>query len=187
MIILISGYKRHGKDTAANAICDYFGFKKYSFAQPIKEACSLLFGWSLNHIESFKEDVDPYWKISPRQALQWLGTDSFQYDLPNHFPEFNKHIGRSFWVKKFEQLYEDTRYDYVISDYRFPHEYELLKHHNPICIRIQNDKIKNNDAHESESHISSLFVHDIIYNNGSKHELEDIIKLKIPQLIESIS
>jgi dephospho-CoA kinase len=38
MIIGLSGYARSGKDTAADHLVNEYGFTRYSFAAPMKEA-----------------------------------------------------------------------------------------------------------------------------------------------------
>ncbi len=164
MIILISGYKRSGKDTIADYLVQKYGFTRYGFADPIKETVKYLFDWNDDWINNNKETIDERWGISYRQAAQWLGTEAFQYSICEKYPLFKETIGRSFWVKKFENLYNNKENNYVLSDYRFPHEYELLKHLNPICIKVERDGCEF-DGHESESYIETLHYNHIIENN----------------------
>jgi len=48
MIIGITGKKRSGKDTVASCLVENYMFVKYSLADPIKEACKDIFGFSNN-------------------------------------------------------------------------------------------------------------------------------------------
>jgi len=78
-IVGISGRKRSGKDTAADILCEEYGYEKYSFADPIKAACKEVFGFDNEQVRgSRKENTDPYWGFSPRDAMQVFGTDAFR-------------------------------------------------------------------------------------------------------------
>lgn len=184
MIIAFTGLKTSGKNTCTSYIANKYGFKEYAFAQPIKEACSLLFGWSLDHIENHKEEVDPVWGISPRKVLQWMGTEAFQYSLPAFSEGFMNTVGRNFWVKKFEQEYlKNKDISYLISDFRFKHEKEALKKYNAITIKVIRDSVKANDLHESEKYIQDMECDYIIYNNSTLQKLYDDIDKIMMELL----
>lgn len=172
MIIALTGLKRSGKNTTSSYIAERYKFVEYAFANPIKEACCLLFDWTLDYIELFKEVVDERWGITPRQALQWLGTEAFQYSLPNTFTGFKKTVDRGFWVKKFIYFMEQNPdKDFVISDFRFPHEADVLKQYDTRTIKVLNPNICNTDLHESEQYIESLECDYTLLNNGTKEHL----------------
>lgn len=167
MIIMVSGYKRSGKDTCANYITKNYNFTRYAFADPIKKIVSEIYGWSLRYIEEHKEEIDVRYGISPRQALQDFGTNYMQLHMCKNYPNFEQTIGRNFWVKKFKYLYmENPKINYVISDYRFPFEYEELKEYHPVTLRIINDKCVC-DGHESESYVKDLYTCFDIDNNST--------------------
>lgn len=181
MIILLSGLKQSGKDTIANYLVQKYNFTKYAFASPIKEVSRILFGWNEKDDEILKEVVDEQWGFSRRQFWQYFGTEWAQGELRNQFPSFDKNIGRCLWVKKFEQLFlQDTTKNYVISDFRFIHEYEILKKYNPIAIKILRDSVVANDGHASETSFKILPCDYIIKNNNSVQDtyfqIDDIIK-----------
>mgnify|MGYP002507813318 CR=1 FL=1 len=172
MIIAITGLKRSGKNTLGSYIRDTYGFQEYAFAKPIKEVTSLLFGWTQEYMEEHKEEIDEVWGVSPRQVMQYFGTEDFQYNFPKAFPEFEKRVGRTFWVKKFEQLLQqngDT--NFVITDFRFPHEQEILSKYNAVTIKVINPAIKATDLHESESYIQKMKCDYNIMNDGTKEDL----------------
>ena len=172
MIIAVCGLKRSGKNTTGSYLVENYGFKEYSFAKPIKEACCVLFDWSLDYIEEHKEDIDERWGISPRQALQYLGTEDFQYNLPNQFPLFKETVGRAFWVKRFENEYQkDKNSNYVITDFRFRHEEEIIKTYDSYTVKVINSKIEANDLHESERYVQEMETDFCLLNNSSKEDL----------------
>jgi len=174
-IILISGFKRSGKDTVAKYITENYGYSTYAFAQPIKDISYLMFGWKPEDDEELKEVVDPFWGFSRRQFWQYFGTDWAQYELPNRFPLFNERVGRTLWVKKFEKLYLDTKNNYVISDWRFPFEYEVLKKYKPLRIKVIRNGC-NGDGHESESYINTMNYDYCIINDSTLEALHSKIE-----------
>ncbi len=177
MILLISGLKRSGKDTLAEYITTK-GFTHYSFATPIKEVAKIVFNWSddqVNHGD--RETIDPIWGVSPRQMLQWIGTEVFQYSIDKSFPLFEEKIGRKLWVEKFVQEFNKNCWkDVVISDTRFPHEVSHIKERLPnqkvISIQIVNNTLEYaEDTHESESHMNDIPYDYLIENDSSLQEL----------------
>lgn len=165
MIIAITGYKRSGKNTVSDYLKSKYGFEDYAFAKPIKETASLIFGWSLDHIENYKETVDERYGISPRQFLQWFGTEAMQYNLPEYYSDMKEKIGRGIWVKIFEELLRcNPNTNYAISDFRFPHEEKSLKALGAYTIKVINPRINNTDMHESEKHIDEFKCDYFIYN-----------------------
>ena len=181
MIVLITGLKRSGKDTAAKELVKNYRFVKYAFANPIRDICKVLFDWTDEHFNNkeLKESIDPEWGISPRQAMQWIGTEAFQYHINNEFPIFRETTGRCIWSRKFLK-WREKNLDFqniVIPDWRFPHEQKELmriQHREKVLfLRINNPNIKPGDAHESEVHIPDLLVDEEIVNDGTIDELHD--------------
>lgn len=104
--------KQSGKDTAADYLCQKYHFKKYNFADPLKEGIGKMFGFSHDQLYGKdKEIIDPFWGVSPREVLQKMGTEIFQYEVPKTIKELEP-IGRSFWVKCFEKWYMNELNDF---------------------------------------------------------------------------
>jgi len=124
MIIAITGAIGSGKDTIADYLIREFGFKRLSFASKVKDVAHIVFGWDREMLEgrttesrAWREVVDPYWGLSPRVALQRIGTEMFR-----------THIHPDTWVKavvKEIQAHPET--NYVITDCRFDNEVAALK------------------------------------------------------------
>lgn len=78
-IIGIHGKARHGKSTVGNYIADAIGGNLVAciaFADPLKQFCQEVFGWNQAHIEGqLKEVTDSRYGITPRRAMQLLGTE----------------------------------------------------------------------------------------------------------------
>ena len=171
MIIGFIGKKRSGKDTCADYVCENYSFSKYSFAYPLKEACKIIFGWTNDHVNGIlKEIVDNRWGVSPRQALQTIGTELMQYEFGKYRPNFKDKIGRSIWVKKFEFYYKDyykrngKNLNVCIADVRFEHEIKAIKKLGGTLIKVVRPALSYKDIHESEN-IDHL-KYDICINNA---------------------
>ena len=68
MIIGICGFISSGKDTAANYLVGWHGFRRDSFAGALKDAVAAVFGWDRELLEglttearAWREQVDPWW------------------------------------------------------------------------------------------------------------------------------
>lgn len=184
MIILVAGKKQAGKDTTAEYLTTRHNFKRIGFADPVKRAVAEVFGWTFESMfdPNLKEVVDPEWGISRRQALQDLGTEWGQYSL-SKFPEFEKTTGRALWARKIakEIALEGTQRDWVIPDFRFPHEYNELVHHfgryhTIIRWRVLRPPLEQTDMHESERYALKMPVDFDLLNNDTKEQFSDTIK-----------
>lgn len=108
-----------GKDSVADYLVARHGFAKLAFAAPLKDALTLLFGWPRECLDDaeFKKTVDPHWGISPRTAMQRLGTNC----LRNQFDQ-------QFWIKLMEPKVKAARQQrIVITDVRAHNEFEAVR------------------------------------------------------------
>ncbi len=127
-LIGLCGFKKSGKDTVADWLVEHHGYSKLSFARALKEGTKAFFGWTDEHFTDIelKERVDPIWGVSPRQALQWLGTEGLREGMPSAFPGMSATVGRDFWVKRLELDVLSRTGPVVITDMRFMNEIEAV-------------------------------------------------------------
>lgn len=144
MIIAICGQRGTGKTTAAKYISETYGYETYAMAQPLKDALKAMFGFSDEQLDgNEKDEIDPYFGVTPRIMLQTLGTEWGQHTL---------NTGRSIWVKRFQLLVWKPGLNYVISDVRFQHELDGLKNLDEmVSLRLYRGDDYLNDLHESET------------------------------------
>lgn len=196
MIIGICGLQSSGKDTIGDYLINNYGFKKFSFAEALKDIISILFGWDRKKIEGttpedrlWREQPDIWWSkelniqdFSPRYSTQFIGTDLFR----NYFKN-------DIWViilKK--KLLEHSQYtNVVITDCRFSNEINMLK----ICggqiihvyrnlptwfvdyklDKINEDDLKKMNIHVSEySWIKEKYYYTILNFNSLRELYEEI-------------
>jgi len=176
MIIGITGYKGVGKDVAAQVFTN-MGFVHYKFANALKQALKILFLWDDQYIEGpLKETIDERWGISPRQAMQFFGTEIGRELLPKTFPLFKEKNGDNYWVRYFKYWREQFKYqevNIVVSDVRFPNEVDSIREMGGVILRISRPSVINNDPHVSEKFIKQI---DPEYEIANMHSLEEFIQ-----------
>jgi hypothetical protein len=190
-IIAICGSKRSGKDVLAKYIVATRGFKKLSFAEPLKKAVRELFNFNdiqvgideENAVGNEKEIIDERWGISPRKALQFFGTEIMQHTIDELIPNTNRGFLADILLSRISDVASDTCNNYVISDLRFLHEYNKLKSsakiRSLIIVKISRPSI---NIVERDTHISEKEYIDIPYdvelvNDGAIGDLTDLFDI----------
>lgn len=181
-VVAICGKARCGKDTIAN-IFESHGYVHLKIAGQLKEVTKLLFGFTHAQVESDNKDVlDTYWGITPRKALQFVGTEMMQYKIQELLP----HIGRNFWItnliKQMDTEYKDK--NIIISDMRFLHEYEELSKCNLYVIKVDrpNQTTITDSMHVSEKEFEHIPHSIYIANDSSVESLQQKVNDIINQI-----
>ncbi len=163
-IIGVTGIAGSGKDTFALAIKELEpNTDIFAFAGPLKEACKILFNFSNDQLYDpvIKEEIDDRWKKSPRQILQWLGTDILR-----------NNIDQNFFITNMKQKIEASKAEYIIiTDIRFNNESEFIKSIGGKVIKIERPDAKTtiHSNHITEQGIANDLV-DVVISNDSTIE-----------------
>jgi len=176
-VVGITGKKQHGKDTLGKYLVNRYGYIRIAFADAIKEMLRPSFGFSEEQLNgTLKEVEDPFWKISPRKVMQFVGTELFRNKMPELIPE----VESNFWVlivkkKILDILQVQPEAKFVITDVRFENELEFINKMNGLTICVVRPTLFDNleYSHSSESNIENLKVQSKIINDGSIEELHE--------------
>lgn len=174
-LIGICGKKHHGKDTVGDFLAKEYGYTKISFADKLKEVCKVLFNFTDEQLYgSKKEDIDEYWKVSPRTTMQFIGTDLFREQLCKIMP----HIGNNIWIEIVKKYILENKYKkIVVCDVRFENEAEMIRELDGTIIKITRPSIVTKDDHLSETEIDKIKFDEEIINDGSISDLYKKIRV----------
>jgi hypothetical protein len=182
-VILISGYKRSGKDFSADILKEklqkYAKTEKIAFADPIKDILSETLRLPRSEFDTMKNNF--YWMeygehtLGFRDLIQRFGNDVM-----------TKHFAAEVWtnltINKINDL-KDQGYEYVIvSDFRFEIEItELEKRFKCITLRIDDTNLGNDDSHPSEKEIED---YPFDYRIDNTHKNSGVLKEYIDSFIK---
>jgi len=194
-IIGLVGLIGSGKGTVSDYLVNNYGFITESYAKSVKDCVSSIFGWPRHLLEGdtqesrvFREQVDEWWSyaldipnFTPRYMLQQFGTDIMR-----------EHFNREIWIHSVRKRILSSENNIVISDVRFPNEYNMIKDMGGSVILIKrgtdpqwlkdyvNLGIKPPDnIHESEYSWTTMDYNYIVYNDGNLPELYEQIDFYI--------
>lgn len=165
---------RSGKDTVADYLVRTVGAKKIAFAEPLKDAAKVIFGWTDAHVYGdLKEVVDPFWGFTPRWALQKLGTEGVR-----------NVIGADTWEKAGRRRIETCPQHVIVTDVRFHNEAQLIHDLGGELWRIDRPGLPPGQ-HASELAMESWTKWDrILVNNKG---IEDLQSLALADFMSAVS
>lgn len=140
-IVAVNGLIGSGKDTFSKHFIDA-GFHRLSFAESLKDAVSVIFGWDRELLEGATEEsrdwrdtTDTFWTkkldlgvdITPRWILQNFGTNVIR-----------KFFHNDIWLLSLENKVRNSDWDkIIITDCRFPNELSFMRCNNGTIIEVQ--------------------------------------------------
>ena len=186
MIIGVVGYIGSGKGTVGDILERDYGYKKFAFADALKDAVAQIFVWPRGLLEgdsnasrAFRERVDPWWsnklgyEVTPRLILQKMGSEACRDNIADNIciAALEKRI----------HGYEDV----VISDTRFPNEIDFIRSAGGKIILVKRGDDPSPEE-LSKMHISETawnnYVPDfILHNEGTVDDLKENIKTILTQ------
>jgi len=184
VLIGVAGKIGSGKSTVAKYLVEKYGFIEISFAEPLKKACQNLFLFNDNQVfgtQLEKATADDRWfGKSPRDILQYVGTNLLRDQMYKIIPE----LGKDIFIHRMELWYSQEikktpNINVVISDLRFPNEAEFIKKNNGICIQIDRHIKDFATTHISENSTQNI---DFTYIVDNSSDL-DSLHIKIDSII----
>lgn len=178
-IIAISGKLGSGKDTLADMLVENYGFVKMSFAENLKRACQVVFGFTEDQLfGALKTEVDHYWsevlerEVTPAIIFQEFGTDVMR-----------EGFCRDIWIHSFRRsVLNNAGKNIVIFDMRFENEGVFSSEDlGALMVRVEateENRMKRREGdkrdpnHPSETGLDDWGMWDIVVENNST--LEDL-------------
>lgn len=183
-IIGVMGRKRHGKDTFAARLTNEHGFTRLAFADKLREAAlkldpfivvqhdeyGVLDGWCLPYDRPYTARLSHLvgalgWEVAKelrevRRTLQRMGVGVRDLD-----PEF--------WVRIVMEQAADIPGPVVITDVRFPNEFDAVSNHpHGVTVRIVNARLpRPSEEHISESALDQFTPRFTVPNSGTIEDL----------------
>lgn len=170
-VVGLAGPAGSGKDTVADMLVIYHRPAiKLAFSDPLKEACSAIFGWHKQAMEdrTLKEEVDPQFGVSPRYAMQTLGTEWGRQT-----------VTEDLWLKVMQKRLAKARREQhrmvVIPGVRFPNEVELVHSFGGTVAWVENPTVEPVNPHVSEQ-LDRELTDCLIPNLGDLQDLDHVVR-----------
>ena len=171
MIVGLGHQAQVGKDTAAQILVDGYGFKRLAFADRLKQMAF---------------DINPMVGTGVRYAPTHLArlVDQVGFEKAKEDPEVRRflqnlgvaardNLGEDVWVRVvLDQITADLRQDWVITDVRFPNEFDTLNGLGWL-VKITRPGVETNaGTHVSETALADYDWDYTIRNDGTIQDLE---------------
>lgn len=180
MLFGITGKAGAGKSTLGDILVNNHGYIDVAFADTLKSAASIIFGVPIEHFYDIelKEVENTFWKMSPRQMLQKLGTDACRNG-----------ISQDVWIKSLDASLS-TNFSasnaIVITDARFNNEADMIRNRGGKVIHIVTTRESQLDdstkGHVSEAGIEFVEGDIKLWNDGSIADLAEEINYLLSKL-----
>ncbi len=187
MIIGVVGYIGSGKGTVGDILVRDHGYRRFAFADALKDAVATIFLWPRGLLEgdsnasrTFRETVDPWWshkfgyEVTPRLILQKMGTEACRHGIADNI-----------WIAALEKRihgYENV----VITDVRFPNEIDFIRSAGGVIVRVRRGEDPTEEQlakmHISETAWKGQAVDYTLINDSTMENLKDNVRFTLTEL-----
>ncbi len=187
MIIGVVGYIGSGKGTVGDILVRDHGYRRFAFADALKDAVATIFLWPRGLLEgdsnasrAFRERVDPWWsnklgyEVTPRLILQKMGTEACRHGIADNI-----------WIAALEKRihgYENV----VITDVRFPNEIDFIRSAGGVIVRVRRGEDPTEEQlakmHISETAWKGQAVDYTLINDSTMENLKDNVRFTLTEL-----
>ena len=176
MIIMLSGYMKSGKDTAGDHLCSKYGFKRFAFADVLKDEISEIYNIERSILDT-QEGKSQIFHTCNTSTKNCQCNITIRKILINHGQE-RRAQDINYWVNKVLNSITKNATStqrFVITDWRFENEYYRMKEYSNTSVvswRIDRwNDIPYQDVTETQL---DHFNFDIIIQN--KQDLDELYK-----------
>lgn len=173
-LIGLMGRKRSGKDTFAERLIVAHGYKRFAFADNVRQAAL-----DLNPIV-YAQPHDEYGEVDYTRlsdvvrALGWEAAkelEEVRRTLQNFGTESIRRLDPHFWVRTVMEAVDAHEGPAVITDLRFPNEYHAVAARGGYPTRIKRPGLPETDLHISETALDDHVPALVYVNSGSIGDL----------------
>ncbi len=166
-LIGLTGFAQSGKDSIAQVLHKLYGFERVAFADPLKELALKV------NPELARFVQESGWEMAKREPiyrrlLQDLGVGAREV------------FGDDIWVDTAFNKIRDRGPHVVITDVRFPNEWDRVKEHHGIVVRVQRPGIEAVNSHISEHALLGYRTDYVLFNGGGMRQLS----LEVIEMVE---
>lgn len=193
LIFGIRGEAGAGKDTMAEHLESLYDFKKMSFATALKKIVVILTGWTMEFVNGTNPElrplretlVHPFYKMTCRQLLQFIGTDLFRNQLHADVWIECERNEIAEYANSCKEQNKQARI--VFTDARFPNEVDMIQGLGGAMFKVNRPGV-NLLSSDTKKHISEADFpvnnEIVLMNDGSLNDFIRKVELSIePTLI----
>lgn len=203
IIIGVAGFARSGKDTFGDHLEANYGFKKVSFATPIKNVCRDIYDFSEEQLYGkLKEVPDERYAFSETcvicgEAMDWVqehetficsspGFCEWSYPHSHITPrlamqtlgtEWGRRLHSETWTTALFNMVAGSDHDrWVVCDVRFRNELHAIQDRRGLVVRLLRGEARH--AHQSEQELTEMESHEFdheIHNTGTLEDYRRMI------------
>lgn len=157
------GYKaRVGKTTTAEYLNKHYGYSVGAFADTLKDAARVIFGLSQEQLYGDQKEVeDLYWRDTPRNIIQKLGTECMRWGYREDV-----------WVLALGRKVLSQPGNWAIADVRFPNEIDAIRSWGGKVVLVNRPDAPSilTAGHVSETALDRYAGWDYVLDNSSSLE-----------------
>ncbi len=167
-LIGLAGWAKSGKDTIADYLVREHGYRRVSFADPMREA--------LLRLDPLIPMMTGHMRLS--SAVRLMGWEDLKRESPEVrelLQRFGTEVGRQmfdqdFWVKlALSSILPGEKI--VFSDVRYKNEAESIRKLGGVIFKVVRDGVAPANNHSSEHDLADYEFDAVVHNNGTIEDL----------------
>lgn len=169
-LIGITGYATAGKDTLADLLVSHYGYRKFSFSDPLMQMARVInpvlflfylipfrYNWAVRLLGETRAKRIP----AVRRFLQKLGTEAGR-----------EVIGEDVWVDAMLEKLSRHPGPAVITNCRFENEAQMIRDCGGLIVRVVRPGVGPVNDHKSDAGIDPAWVDLTIHNDGYPDQMD---------------
>jgi hypothetical protein len=179
-LVGLVGPKRVGKDSVAAVLCEWFGFRRFAFADALRRAALVADPFIVGPL--LADEPQPLSALV--DYLGWEGLKSSKYgaDARQFLQNYGmaiREMDPNFWLRQALSAADDVRREgipAVITDVRFTNEADQIEREGGILVRVIRPGLETDgDTHVSETELATRPTPYTVVNAGTLEDLRETV------------